>query len=307
MVTITVVGTFAVGITIRVPRAPAVGESLIGDLFDMGPGGKGTNQAIGALRLGADVHLVACVGDDLLAEMAFDLYKRERISLEHIHRIPNMNTAVGVVTLFPSGDNWITGHFGASNLTLPAYVDAAEDLIAQSDIVATEAGVPLETMLRAMELGRKHGVMTLLNPAPAKPFPPSLLEKVDLLTPNETETRILLGLSPDDPTPTPELGKRLLTLGVERVVVTMGKHGALLVTPDACEQVPAPIIDPVDPTGAGDAFNAALAVGLGEGLDLREAVEQANYAGAYCTTRLGVIDGLPTRTELEAFRSSVDQ
>jgi len=304
LVKIVVVGSFVVGITVRVPRAPVLGEGLIGDLFDMGPGGKGTNQAIAASRLGAEVHLIACVGDDLFAPMAMQLYEREGIGFTHIHRIPGVNTAVGCVTLLPSGENWIVGHLGANMYMRPQHVDAAEELIAQSDIVMTQFEVPLETMARAMELGRKHGAMTLLNPAPAKPVQPILLANVDLMTPNETETRILLGLPPDDPTPTPDLARTLLSLGVERVVVTRGKRGALIVTADATEEVPAPKVQPLDPTGAGDSFNAALAVGLGEGLSLRDAVRQANFAGAYCTTRLGVIDGLPTRVELEAFKNS---
>jgi ribokinase len=305
MVKVTVIGSFVVGLTIRVPRPPVIGEGLIGDLFDMGPGGKGTNQAIAASRLGAEVHLVACVGDDLFAGIAMDLYQQEGISRRDIHRISDVNTAVGVVTLFPWGENWIVGHLGANTCMRAEHVEAAEDMIAQSDIVLTQFEVPIEAVSRAMELGHKHGAMTVWNPAPAQPGHTELLTNVDLITPNETEARILLGLPPDDPTPTRELAGRLLDLGVERVVVTMGKKGALVATAGGVEQVPAPRIDALDPTGAGDAFNAALAVGLGEGLRLRAAVAQANYAGAYCCTKLGVVDGLATREQLEAFRHSV--
>ena len=308
MVRITVVGSYVVGITVRVPRPPVIGEGLIGDLFDMGPGGKGTNQAIAAARLGAQVHLVACLGDDVFAEMALQVYDREGIATGHIQRIPGVNTGVGCVTLLPSGENWIVGHLGANLHMRPDHVDAAEELIARSDIVMTQLEVPLEAVSRALELGRKHGALTLWNPAPAQPIRPrmayirEMLANVDLLTPNETEVRIALGLAPDDPTPTRELAQRLLDLGVERVVVTVGQRGALIVTRGAIEAVPPPTVAPLDPTGAGDAFNAALAVSLGEGQDLRAAVEWANCAGAYCVTRLGVIDGLPTRDELEAFR-----
>ena len=306
MVDIVVVGSFVVGLTVRVPRAPVLGEGLIGDLFDMGPGGKGTNQAVAASRLGAKVYLVACLGDDLFAEMAIQLYEREGIPLRDMHRIADVNTGVGFVTLLPSGDNWIVGHLGANTRMRREHVDAAEDIIAQSDIVMTQFEVPLEAVARAMELGHKHGAMTIWNPAPAKPVEVDALAHVDLLTPNETETRILLGLPPDDPTPTSELARRLLSLGVDRIVVTLGKRGALIVTPDVLEEVPPPRVDPLDPTGAGDAFNAALAVGLGEGLDLRDAVARANHGGAYCTTRLGVIDGLPTRAQLDAFTRLTD-
>ena len=241
------------------------------------------------------------MGDDLFAPVADELFEREGISFDHIHRIPGINTAVGMVTVLPSGENTIVGHLGANLSMRPGYVDEAEGLIAASDVVMTQFEVPLDAMERAMDLGRRHGAFTLLNPAPAQPVAPGQLANVDLMTPNETETRILLGLEPDDPTPTPELARRLLDLGVKQIVVTRGALGSLIVTSDSTEEVKAPAIEALDVTGAGDSFNAALAVGLGEGLPLSKAVERANYAGAYCATRLGVIDGLPTRKILDDF------
>ena len=235
MVAITVLGSFVVGITIRVPRVPVLGEGLIGDLFDLGPGGKGTNQAVAAARMGGDVSLIACVGDDLFAPIADELFEREGISFDHIHRIRDVNTGVGMVTVLPSGENSIVGHLGANLHMRPEHVAAAEDLIAASDVVMTQFEVPLEAMQQAMELGRKHGALTLLNPAPAQAVEPHQLAHVDLMTPNETEARILLGLEPDDPTPTPELARRLLDLGVKQIVVTRGARGSLIVTPDSFE------------------------------------------------------------------------
>ncbi|MCY3762168.1 MAG: PfkB family carbohydrate kinase [Gemmatimonadetes bacterium] len=163
---------------------------------------------------------------------------------------------------------------------------------------------PPEAVERAMELGRRHGALTLLNPAPARAVEPRQLADVDLMTPNETETRILLGLAPDDSAPTAELARRLLDLGVGRIVVTLGERGSLIATAEGIVEVPAPRIDAVDATGAGDSFNAALATGLGEGLPLPDAVERANFAGAFCATRLGVVDGLPTRAELDRFMAA---
>ncbi len=300
---IVVIGSFVVGLTVRVPRKPVVGEGLIGDLFDMGPGGKGANQAIAAARLGAQVDLVACVGDDLFAEMADALFQNEGIPSTHIHRVPDINTGVGLVTLLPSGDNWIVGHLGANLQMRPQHVEAAEPLIAGSGIVMAQFEAPLDSIARGLELGSKHGAMTILNPAPGHPADPKLLAHVDVLTPNESEARILLGLPPDDPTPTPELAGRLLNLGVDSIVVTRGEEGAVIVTAGGIEEIPAVPVQALDVTGAGDSFNAALAVGLSEGAALRDAVRQATYAGAYTTTHFGVIDGLPTRKELEAFRA----
>ena len=301
MADIVVIGSYVVSLTVRVPRKPVVGEALIGDLFDMGSGGKGTNQAIAAARLGAKVELVACLGDDTFADMAELLFASEGIATDHIHRIPQTNTGVGLVTLLPSGDNWIVGHLGANLLMQPHHVEAVEPHIARSDVVMAQLEAPLESVARALELGRKHRAMTILNPAPGQPLEPDILAHIDVLTPNESETRILLGLPPDDPTPTLELAGRLLELGVETIVVTRGEEGAIIVTAKGTEVVPAVPVQALDVTGAGDSFNAALAVSLAGGMDLRSAVEQATRAGAYTTTHLGVIDGLPTRAELEAF------
>lgn len=302
---IVVVGSFVVGLTIRVPRAPVLGEALIGDLFDLGPGGKGTNQAIAAARQGAHVDLVACIGSDIFADFAIDLYQRERIALDHVHRIANVNTGVGLVTLLPSGENSIVGHLGANMHLRPEHVDAAESLIAQSDVVMTQYEASFETVARAMELGHKHGKLTIWNPAPAKSFDRDMLKHVDLMTPNESETRILLGLAPDDPRPTEQLARGLLDLGVKRVVVTLGEHGSLIVTAGGSQIVPPLTIKALDATGAGDSFNAALAVRLAQGMDLPNAAREANAAGAYTCMHLGVIDGLPTRDELAAFVESV--
>jgi ribokinase len=302
---IVVIGSFVVGITIRVPRPPVLGEGLIGDLFDMGPGGKGTNQAIAAARQGAHVDLVTCIGDDIFADFAIRLYQRERIVTDHVHRIPNINTGVGCVTLLPSGENSIVGHLGANMHLRPEHVDAAESLIAQSDVVLTQYEAPFETIARAMELGHKHQKLTIWNPAPAKAFDRALLKHIDLMTPNESETRILLGLPPDDPTPTDELARRLLDMGVKRIVVTLGKRGSMIVMPEGSELIPPLTIKALDATGAGDSFNASLAVRLAQGMQLRDAAREANAAGAYTCMHLGVVDGLPTRDELAAFTESL--
>ncbi len=281
-----------------------MGEALIGDLFDMGPGGKGTNQAIAVARLGAKVDLLACLGDDPFADSAERLYDSEEVSTEHIYRIPGMNTGVGMVSLLPSGDNWIVGHLGANLVMQPHHVELFEPVIARSDILMAQLEVPLESVSRALEFGRKHRVTTILNPAPGQTLEPETFANVDVLTPNESETRILLGLPPDDPTPTEDLAGQLLELGVETIIVTRGEEGSLIVTTRGTEAVPATPVQALDVTGAGDSFNAALAVGLAEGLDLRAAVKQANRAGAYTTMHLGVIDGLPRKEELEAFRGN---
>ncbi len=295
---ITVVGSFAVGITLRVPRFPVPGETLVGTDFDMGPGGKGSNQAVGAARLGAASHLIAAIGPDSFGEIGVNLWEREGVGLEHLRRIPDSYTGVGLITLDPAGNNHIVIDLGANHRLTPEDVDRAEALIAESDVVAAVLEIPPETASRAMELARRHGVTALLNPAPAQPLPDAFLRYPDILTPNESELRVLCGLAPDDPTNTLDLARRLQQRGARNLILTRGARGALIIAESGeVAEVPSVPVDVVDSTGAGDAFNSALAVALAEGKSLVDAVRSATCAGACACTRLGVIPALPTRVE----------
>lgn len=296
-----VVGSYNTGLTIRVPRMPVLGESLAGDSFNMGAGGKGSNQAIGAARLGAEVRLLVCLGDDIFAENALRLYRREGIAIDLVHQIAGASSGIGFVNIVPSGENWITVDLGANLLMTPQRIRDCTTEISDSDILMTQLEIPPESAAAALRLGKDSGALTILNPAPAQPIEQAYLADVDILTPNASEARILLGLPPDDASPPHDLAQRLLELDVGRVVVTLGADGALIADGAETTHVPAIPIQAVDVTGAGDSFNAALAVSLGEGLTLEEAVRFAVRAGAYTALHLGVIDGLPTRADLENF------
>ena len=296
-----VVGSYVQGLTIRVPRMPVLGESLAGHSFDMGPGGKGSNQAIAAARLGADVELLACLGDDSFGELALQVYADEGISAAHIHRLKGRHSGVGFVNVTPAGENWITVDIGANMLMRPGHVQACADVIADCDTLMCQFEVPPETVAAALSLGKAQGALTILNPAPARPLDPRLLRFVDILTPNAIEARMLLGLPPDANIADDELGRRLLAHGAGSVIITQGARGALIIDSHGETQIPALPVKAVDVTGAGDSFNAALAVGLGDGLSMRDAVRMAARAGAFTATRLGVIDGLPTRAQLARF------
>jgi ribokinase len=313
---ITVVGSFAVGLTMRAARFPVAGETLLGTDFDMGPGGKGSNQAVGAARLGAMTELVAVIGQDLFGDVAMDLYRREGVGAAHVRRTAERNTGVGFITLNAAGENHIVLDMGANHLLSAEDVDRAEPLIARSAAVLSVLEIDPATAAHGLRLGRKHGAITILNPAPAQPLTDELLSVVDVLTPNESELRILSGLAPDDPTDTLELAGRLLARGVRHLVVTRGSRGALLISAGGATQaVPGVPVTVVDTTGAGDAFTCALAVALAEGggadktggateASLLAAARFAVYAGALACTRLGVVPALPTRAELEALRQS---
>lgn len=297
---ITVVGSFAVGMTLRAQRMPVFGETLVGSDFDMGPGGKGSNQAVGVARLGARAHFAGIIGDDRLGEIAVDLFAQESVDTTYLQRTEAMATGVGFIILNPEGENGIILDMGANELMDGAFVDQVEEQIARSDVVMSVLEIPVEAAARAMALGKKHGVRTILNPAPATALDESVLQHVDYLSPNETELRILLGLPPDDPSDTVELAKQLRARGVGNLIVTMGEKGALILSEDGQAEAAAVPVDVVDTTGAGDAFNAGLAVALAEGKSLAAAVAFANRCGALACQKLGAVPGLATRAAVES-------
>lgn len=300
---ITVVGSFAVGLTIRTPLMPLCGQTLFGSDFNFGPGGKGSNQAVGVARLGAASALVTCLGDDDLAKVADRLYASEGVDTTHVGRTSEKATGVGFIILNPEGENFIILDMGANKLIDPAFVDRAKACIAKSDIVMAVLEIPVPAAARAMELGKAAGARTILNPAPATALPESIFAYVDYLTPNESELRLLLGLRPDDPTGSRDLALELRRRGVGSVIVTMGEKGALLLDDDYDLFVPSPKVEVVDTTGAGDSFNAGFAIALAEGRPLPEAVKWGVCAGALACTRLGVIPSMPQRSELLAMLS----
>lgn len=297
---ITVVGSFAVGMTLRTARMPHFGETLVGADFDMGPGGKGSNQAVATAKLGADAYFAGIIGDDKLGEIATDLYAREGVNTTYLKKTRTMATGVGFIILNEAGENGIILDMAANKLMDPAFVDTVEDQIAHSSVVMTVLELPVPAAAHAMALGRKHGVRTVLNPAPATRLDDSVLANVDYLTPNETELRILMGLAPNDPTPTVDLARRLRQRFAGVLIVTEGEKGASVFAEDGEVQIPAARVDVIDTTGAGDAFNAALAVALAEGRALLEAVKFANCSGALACTHLGVIPALADRAAVDA-------
>ena len=297
----TVVGSWVVGLTLRADRFPVKGETLIGRDFDQGPGGKGSNQAVQAARLGADVEFAGLIGRDNFGQMALDLYQQEHVGTTYLGQVAEKNTGVGLIVLNDVGDNFIIIDPGTNDLLTPEHVQQAKNRISQSDAVITQLEIPAAAAVEALRLARQAGVLAVLNPAPARPLPIEWLGLADIITPNETELRILLGLSPDDPTEPPELCRRLLAAGVKTVVVTLGEQGALVVDSSGSYGVAAFPVQVVDTTGAGDSFSATLTVSLAAGLPLREAVRRACAAGALTCTHLGVVPGLPRQAELEQF------
>ncbi|HXG39704.1 MAG TPA: ribokinase [Candidatus Limnocylindrales bacterium] len=297
-----VVGSYAVGLTIQTDAFPVPGETRRGWGYAEGPGGKGSNQAIGAARLGTEAVLVAYLGDDRFGHDALRMYAEEGVDASRVRLVPGATTGVGFIVIDRAGQNIIVLDPGANTLLDVEAVEAIAPEVRADDVVLSQLEIRPEAALAAMAVGRRAGARTILNPAPAAHLP-SDLGSVDVLTPNQSELRILVGRRPDDPADDAMLANTLLKRGVGTVVVTRGSDGALTVDRDGVVPVPAPQVDVVDSTGAGDAFNAALAAGLARGEPLLDAVRSAVVAGALACTRLGVVPSLPTGEELsEALR-----
>jgi ribokinase len=296
---ITVVGSFAVGMTIRTSKMPVFGETLIGSNFDMGPGGKGSNQAVGVAKLGARSFFAGIIGNDMLGEIAQELYRRDGVDTTFLSVNHETPTGVGFIILNESGQNGIILDMGANKLMDTAFVDRLEKQISASDMVMSVLEIPLEASGQAMHLGKKHGVRTILNPAPAQKLPDEILQNVDFLTPNETELRILMGLRSDDPIPNEELARSFKSRWEGTLIVTLGEQGALICDGPDVLHIPSVDVDVVDTTGAGDAFNAGLAVAMAEGMILPEAVKFANCAGALTCKKLGVAPAMPNRSSTD--------
>lgn len=295
---IAVVGSYGAGLTMRVSAAPGPGETLTGGEFSEGPGGKGSNQAVGAARLGASVSLLTAVGDDAFGRTAHELWAAEGVDAAHVIT-GSRPTMVGFILVEPSGENRIAIAPGALDELDAAAVRAFADEIVASDIVVVSMEIPESAVVEALRIAHDAGVRTLLNPAPARALPDAIWAAIDVITPNETEAPVLLGLASDHGLDDVELVGRLRERTGGSVILTRGGRGALLSSDAGVEEIaPLPVEHVVDTTGAGDSFTAALAVALAEGHGLADAARFAAAAGAHTVTIAGVIPALPTRAEL---------
>ena len=290
---VVVVGSANTDMVARVSRLPSPGETLLGSAFAMVPGGKGANQAVAAARLGAVVTFVACVGADLLGDQAVLNLENEGIDTRSVVRDPDAPTGMALITVDEtSGENTIVVAPGANAKLSPALLELAAAAIRDADVLICQLEIPLETVLAALQMARNAGVLTILNPAPARFVSDELLSYVSVLTPNQTEAAQLLSAD-FDPSAAAEI---LRQRGAENVVVTLGAAGARLVT--ASGNVWVPTFAPqevVDTTAAGDCFTGALAVALGEGQTMEQAVKFANAAASLSVETEGAQPSLPNR------------
>ena len=301
---IAVLGIFVADVVFRSERLPELGETLIGRGFSLGPGGKGSNQAVAAARLGGDVVLLTKIGDDPFGAMAHAIWSDAGVRAELGDPKGEGTGAAGIFVLEDSGDNAIVVCPSASGTVSIPDVDAWSEVISGARIFLTQLEQPVEPTNRALQVARSTGVMTIFNPAPAAPLPEGILSLCDYVTPNETELEQLTGVPCATPKEASKGARILLDQGAGAVVATLGGHGALYCSAD--EEIHVPAFDAgrvVDTTGAGDAFNGAFAVALAGGSSPVDAVRFGCAAGSLSVTRIGTASAMPDRDAVESLLS----
>ena len=296
-----VVGSSNMDLVVRSVRIPVPGETILGGEFLMVPGGKGANQAVAAAKLGAHVSFVARLGNDVFGRKSLENFRLEGLDTTYVTLTSDAPSGVALITVDEAGNNAIVVAPGANAKLSPEDVRRAEAQIRSAGAVVAQLEVPMATIQRAAEIAREAGVPFILNPAPAQPLNPGLLGMVAVLTPNETEARILTGIEVVDEDSARKAAVVLMDAGVKAVIVTMGSKGFLLAEGNTMELVPAMEVKAVDTTAAGDAFTGSLAVGLAQGQSLRDAALFAGRVAAFSVTRLGAQPSMPTRAELDEF------
>jgi ribokinase len=298
---ILVVGSLNMDVVGCTTRIPVPGETIIGHTFLSQPGGKGANQAFAAARLGGKVSMLGRVGSD-------DFGCRIRANLEcagcdmsGVATVADCTSGIALIFVADTGQNSIVIVPGANSLLSAADIEASSDQFKNVAFALLQLEIPMPAVVAAARAATNAGGRVILDPAPAYDLPGDLFQLADVLTPNETEAAILMGLSPGrlDPAHAMAIGRDLQSRGAKAVIVKLGEQGCVLVCGTHADHLPAPEVKPVDTTAAGDVFNAALAVGLSEGMDLKAACRFANRAAAVSVTRMGSQTAAPTREEVE--------
>ena len=305
MARIVVVGSFNMDLVVRMPAIPRPGETLLGGIFATYPGGKGSNQAVAAARLGGKVAMIGRVGADAFGDQLLTMARREGIDTRFVGVDSHVATGVALIQVDAQGQNSIAVASGANFSLTAAEVATAFAQLERVDLLIMPLETPIDTILTAAELARQAGARVLLNPAPAQHLPPELLKNVDVLIPNEYEAAFMTGIAIHSPHDARQAAAHLLQCGPGSVIVTMGSRGALIAESAQSEiiytQTPAFSVKAVDTTAAGDCFVGALAVAPGEGHSLATSARFASAAAALSVTRIGAQPSLPTRAEVEEF------
>lgn len=296
---ITVLGSINMDLMIRTENLPLPGETVIALSKVENPGGKGANQAVAAARMGAEVTMVGCVGDDGFADLLLRNLQDEDVDISHVVRRRNTASGVAVVMVEASGENSILVVPGANGLVSQTEIESAKQVICESDVLLMQLEFPPEIVMAATKVAREAGVPVILDPAPAPMDLLSELLDVDLICPNQSEAAALLGKPVDTIDAALSLVEEFTQTGAKQAVITLAEQGAVVFDGQVVETISAFRVEAIDSTAAGDAFAAGLAVRLAEKADLMEAVRFASAAGALAASGSGAQSAMPSREQVE--------
>jgi len=284
---IAVIGSANIDLTTFTNQFPKPGETIFGQKFDLGFGGKGANQAVAARLCGADVFMVARVGSDLFGPATIENFKKLGIEATHVKQVEGLSSGVAPIFVEPNGQNRILVVKGANDALRAADVDAAADTLKAADCIVLQFEIPLETVYYAIAFARKHGIRCILNPAPGQPVEMGALADLDYFVPNESEAETITGVAVRNLQDAKKCAEKLVADGIRRVIITLGANGSLLAGRGLSEHVAPFAVNSIDSTGAGDAFIGSFAVFLAEGVPEQEAVRRANLYAGLSTTGIG--------------------
>ena len=297
---IAVVGSANIDLTTFTNQFPKPGETIFGQKFDLGFGGKGANQAVAARLCGAEVFMVARVGSDLFGPATIENFRKQGIDSTHVKQVEGLSSGVAPIFVEPNGQNRILVVKGANDALKPADVDAAAETLKTADCIVLQFEIPVATVYYTIEFARKHGIRCILNPAPAQPVDLGALKDLDYFVPNETEAETITGSPVKNVEDAKKCAENLVAGGIRRVIITLGANGSLLSSRDGSEHVPPFVVNAIDSTGAGDAFIGSFAVFLGEGVPEKEAVRRANLYAGLSTTGVGTQKSFYDRARFDA-------
>jgi len=296
---IAVVGSANIDLVTFTDQFPKPGETIFAQKFDLGFGGKGANQAVAARLCGADVVMLARVGNDLFGPATIENFKKLGIDTTHVKQVEGLSSGVAPIFVDPHGQNRILVVKGANDSLKPADVDAAAEGLKNCDCIVMQFEIPLETVYYTVAFAKRHGIRCIVNPAPGQPVDLHALANLDYFVPNESETETITGMPVHNLEDAKKCAAKLLEGGIRRVIITLGWNGALVAGRDASEHVPAFPVKTVDSTGAGDAFIGSFAVFLAEGLPELAAVRKANLYAGLSTTSIGTQKSFYDRARFE--------
>ena len=301
---ISVLGIFVADISFLGPKIPAIGETILGNKYNVGPGGKGCNQAVAIARLGAKVNFISKIGKDSYGELALNTLTKNKINTKSVIQDENLQTGVaGILIDKNSGKNAINVIVGAPSTLKVSEIDKHIDIIKNSKIFLTQLEVPKDVTLHCLKIAKENGCLTILNPAPASEISKEFYNKIDYFTPNETEASFYLDKKVESKKEIEEAAKTFLAKGVKNIVITLGPKGLYFANSEESFFIDVYSLKDkvIDTTGAGDAFNGAFAYALSNKLKIKDALEFSNKVAAISTTKAGAANAMPNLDEVETY------